>query len=473
MVLTFFIVMFVLMMNFVWRYIDELVGKGLDFSVIMELLFYGTAFMLPMGIPLATLLAGIMSMGNLGENYELLAMKSAGMSLLQILKPLIVVVVFIAIGSFFAANNLVPYSNKKMQSIIYDIRQQKQVLEFKDGIFFNGLDNMSIRVGHQDKNTGELFNVLIYDMSNGSGNMQTTIADRGFIRLSDDKKYLLVTLYDGETYETTRNYQWANKNNLRHHIFKKQDATIRMDGYNFEHTDTNMFSNSQTKTVTELEHDIDSLTGRANIDAIKSYERYLSDYLFRHDNSLLGIMDTVKIDYSYKKPALITDSINRLSIYDKSSIYTDAERDANESLTALSFNEDSAKEVLNQLYRSKVEWHRKVALPISVIIFFLIGAPLGAIIRRGGMGMPIVISVLFFVFYYIISMFGEKMAKEGTVSAFEGMWIASFILLPIAIYLTHKATNDSNLLDVEWYIMKYNKIKAYFTTHFHKHRPTT
>ena len=156
------------MMNFLWRYIDELVGKGLDFGVIMELIFYGSSFMLPMGIPLATLLAGIMAMGNLGENYELLAMKSAGMSLMKILQPLIVVVFFVSIGSFFAANNLVPYANRKMQSILYDIRQQKQVLEFKDGIFFNGLENMSIRVDHQDPETGELFDVLIYDMEKKS-----------------------------------------------------------------------------------------------------------------------------------------------------------------------------------------------------------------------------------------------------------------------------------------------------------------
>lgn len=468
MVMTFFIVMFVLMMNFLWRYIDELVGKGLDFGVIMELIFYGSSFMLPMGIPLATLLAGIMAMGNLGENYELLAMKSAGMSLMKILQPLIVVVFFVSIGSFFAANNLVPYANRKMQSILYDIRQQKQVLEFKDGIFFNGLENMSIRVDHQDPETGELFDVLIYDMGNGNGNMQTTTAERGFIRLSDDKNFLLVTLYNGETYETTRNYQWATKNDLRHHTFKRQDGAIPMDGYNFEHTDTNVFSNSQTKTIVELEKDIDSLNLRVNSDALRSYDRFLRQYLLKQDKNILGIMDSTEMDLSYKKPVNIADSIKLLSLDEKHSLYLEAEQNANESLSALTFNEDTAKEGLNQLYRSQVEWHRKMSLPISVMIFFLIGAPLGAIIRKGGMGMPIVISVLFFVFYYIVSMMGEKMAKEGTWNAFSGMWISSFILFPIAVYLTYKATNDSSLLDTDWYIGKYQKIRDYIKSKLNK-----
>ena len=207
MILTFFIVSFIFLMNFLWRYIDMLVGKGLAFSVILELMWYATAINIPMSIPLATLLAAIMTMGNLGENNELLAMKSAGISLPRIMAPLIVLVIFISIGSFFASNNLVPYAWKQMNMLIYDIDRQKQTIEFKDGTFFNGIDDMSIRVGHQDKNTGLLTEVLIYDTRNTGrdGTMSTTIADSGYIRLSDDKKYLLVKLYNGERYETTRN----------------------------------------------------------------------------------------------------------------------------------------------------------------------------------------------------------------------------------------------------------------------------
>ena len=218
MVLTFFIVMFVLMMNIVWRYIDELVGKGLSAGIIIELMTYFMANMIPLGLPLAMLLAAIMTMGNLGENYELLAMKSAGMSLIRITKPLIILVSLISVGSFFIGNNLVPYANKKVFSILYDIRQQKQSLEFQDGLFFNGIDNMSIRVSRQEPETHLLHDVLIYDNRAANGDMNTIVADSGYIRLSDDKKYLLVTLFNGETYEQTRSSQWFTQSKLRHHI---------------------------------------------------------------------------------------------------------------------------------------------------------------------------------------------------------------------------------------------------------------
>ena len=259
MFLTFFIVMFVLMMNFIWRYIDELVGKGLDAGVIIELMSYAMANMIPMGLPLAMLLAAIMTLGNLGENYELLAMKSAGMSLPKILKPLIIVVGIIAIGSFFVVNNLVPYANKKMLSILYDIRQQKQALEFQDGLFFNGIENMSIRVSRQEPDTHLLRDVLIYDNRNINGNMTTTVADSGYIRLSDDKKYLLVDLFHGETYEQTRNSQWFTKSALRHHTFDLQKQVIPMEGFAQGRTDADLFSNSQTKNIRELQHDISML----------------------------------------------------------------------------------------------------------------------------------------------------------------------------------------------------------------------
>ncbi len=457
MVLTFFIVMFVLMMNFVWRYIDELVGKGLSAGIIIELMSYAMANMIPMGLPLSMLLAAIMTMGNLGENYELLAMKSAGMSLVQITKPLIIVVSIVAVGSFFISNNLVPYSNKKMFSIIYDIRQQKQSLEFQDGLFFNGIDNMSIRVSHQDPETHLLTDVLIYDNRATNGNMNTIVADSGYIRLSDDKKYLLVTLYHGETYEQTRNSQWFNKSALRHHTFDLQKQVIPMDGFAMGRSDADMFTNAQTKNINELQHDIDSLEIRVNTATTNSYEPLLKEQIFVRDNTVLPVPDSLKVDKSNYGDLLVTDSIPGLSTREKERVWDQARTLAKNSRNMFAFDESTAKEALNQLYRSKIEWHRKISLPVSILIFFLIGAPLGAIIRRGGLGLPVVVSVIFFVIYYVISLTGEKMAKEGTWDAIYGMWISSFILTPIAIYLTYKATNDSALLDTDWYA---GKIKA-------------
>ena len=460
MVLSFFIVMFILMMNFVWRYIDELVGKGLSFDVIVELLFYATANMMPLGIPLATLFAAIMTMGNLGEHNELLAMKSAGMSLPNILKPLIGVVLVVAVSSFFVVNNLVPYSNKKMMAILYDIKQQKETMEFKDGIFFNGIENMNIRVGHQDPDTGLLNDILIYDTRDRNGNMTTTVADSGYIYMSDDKKFLMIKLYNGQTYETTRNYKWNTENAIRHQIFKVQNGALEIEGFDFSRTDMNLFSNHQTKTTSELQVDIDSLRVEADRGSARSYEPLLKNNLLTEDESALGLFDTVKVDYSYKVPTNLMKALDTLTIKQKRDIVQTAKTNARNSRYSLNRNENTAKETLNKLYRSQVEWHRKVSLPISVIIFFLIGAPLGAIIRKGGLAMPVVVSVLFFVIYYVISIAGEKMAKEGTWNAAFGMWFSAIILLPIALYLTRIATNDSNLFNVDWYVVQFGKAKS-------------
>ena len=460
-VLTFCIVTFVLMMNFVWRYIDELVGKGLDAGIIIELISYATINMIPMGMPLAMLFAAIMTLGNLGENYELLAMKSAGMSLMQILKPLIILVMFMSIGSFFVVNNLVPYANKKMTSIIIDIRRQKKVLEFQDGLFFNGIDeNLSIRVEHQDPETGLLNNILIYDNRSATGNMTTTLAESGYIRLSDDKRFLMLTLYNGDNYQLTRNSNWYTKNGVRHDRFKVQDMTIPMEGFAFQRSDNSgMIGGSQTKNIVELQHDIDSLDIKAAETISQSYKPLFQDNIFNKDIQVLHLPDSLRKDKTGYRDAAMLDSISKLDIRERYKIWDHALTSALNSRNAFTFDETSAKNALNQLYRSKNDWHRKLSIPFSVLIFFLIGAPLGAIIRKGGLGMPVVISVAFFVFYYIVSLNGEKAAKEGVWSSFAGIWLSSFILTPIAIYLMIKATNDSSLLDTDWYYNKYKLLE--------------
>ena len=447
MVMTFFIVMFVLLMQFMWRYIDELVGKGITTGAILELMMYAVITLIPMGLPLATLLAAIMTMGNLGENYELLALKSAGMSLQRIIAPLVVVVALVSVGSFFVVNNSVPYAFKRIYALLYDIRQQKQVLEFKDGIFFNGIDNMSIRVGHQEPRTKQLRDVLIYDNRAVNGNMTTTLADSGYIKLSDDKKFLLVSLYRGNTYEQTRNYQWYDKNILRSNGFARQEARIPLAGFDFERTQSGLFTSSQTKNIVELEHDIDSLNVRTGSAASRSYIPLLSSYYFPREPQL-GV-DSLHIDLSHKHQALLTDSIFFLSLEAKSRLFADARSAINTSRSFFTYDEDTNKESLALMYRYKVQWHKKISLPFSIVIFFLIGAPLGAIIRKGGLGMPVVVSVSFFIIYYIISITGEKMAHEGSISAMRGVWFSTLIILPIALFLTYKATNDSNLFNAD------------------------
>ena len=310
MVLTFFIIMFVLMMNVLWRYIDELVGKGLDPGTIIELLCYATINMIPMALPLSMLLAAIMTMGNLGENYELLAMKSAGMSLPKIMKPLLVVVGLISIGSFFIINDLVPYANKKFFRTIYDIRQMNQTLEFQDGLFFNGIDGMSIRVGHQNPESGLLTDVLIYDNRNASGNMTTTVADSGYIRLSDDKRFLEITLFNGERYEQTRNAsQWYNKSSLQRNKFELQKANISISGFEMQRTDADLFNNAQTKNITELQYEIDTLTQQVNSATTRSYDPLLKERIFVRDTTVITDRnDSVAVEKRNFRPIDAIDS---------------------------------------------------------------------------------------------------------------------------------------------------------------------
>lgn len=456
MFLTFFIVLFIFLMNFLWQYIDDIVGKGLGMNVIAELLFYISLTSIPLALPLATLLASIMTMGSLGENYELLAMKSAGMSLPRIMKPLIILMVFISIGGFYAGNNLVPYASRKGMTLIYDIRKQKQEIEFKDGLFTNDIPDMSVRVGHRDKETGLLTDVLIYDYKSPV-KMSTTIAESGYIRLSDDKKFLNVTLYDGESFEQTRGHLWHEENELERRTFAEQNLMVSMSGFDLQRTDASLMSASSMKKMSELKYDIDSLSREVATLQSQAYNPLFSLYIFPHDQTIT--VDSLRSLGVNKKPVVVADSIAKLSAREKQKVWAAAANNARNSRSMFSRDENLAKEKMAQLYKDQFEWHNKLALPVSIMIFFLIGAPLGAIIRRGGLGMPIVVSVSFFVIYYLISIMGKHMAREGAWDAYQGSWISSFILLPVGLFLIYKATNDSNLFNADWYFMKFTKLR--------------
>ena len=470
MVASFFIVLFVLMMNFLWKYIEDLVGKGLSFGMIVEFIFYGTTFMIAMGFPLATLFAAIMTMGNLGENYELLALKSAGVSLPRIMFSLFIVTTLMATASFFVSNNLVPYSHRKIFALLYDVREQKQKIEFKDGQFFNGVENMSIRVEHQDPVSGLLRDLLIYNTGNGSaGEMQVTVADSGYIRLTDDRRFLDVELFGGENYRFTRGRGWYDENALENTSFEEQRSLELTPGYDFNRTDESLFggSDARTKDVAQLRIDIDSLNREVNSATATTYRPLLYEHLFARDTMVVTNTSEAHRSLGGRRPALLLDSIARLSDREKDRLWANAQVAASNSKNVINWDEMTAKETLSKLYRAEIEWHKKWSLPVAVIVFFLIGAPLGAIIRKGGLGMPIVISVAFFVLYYVIYITGDKLAKEGSWPAFWGGWVPTLVLLPIAIYLTYKATNDSGLLNVEWYIIQYQKLKKRYVGRKH------
>ena len=455
---TFFIVLFILMMNFVWRYIDELTGKGLDFFTISELVVCATANMIPLGLPLALLLSSIMALGNLGENFELLAMKSSGMSIMRILKPLFIIVALISVFSFYLTNNIVPAANQRMYDILFDIREQRQELKFQDGMFFNGLPNMNIRVGHQDEKTNRLEDVLIFDTRDASGDMSTTVAESGYIHMSEDKSYLYITLHNGSTYEHTRSGQWYDKNSIRIHEFTRQDATIPIDKVTAPEGNMDReFTESRTRNMSGLEDLMDSLQLQIADYNVKSLTPLVKRQIFKRDTTIFPD-DSVQFDRSAFKPISFYDSINDLSIRERAKVYQSAYSSARSAQGSYSYDEQSSKIPLTQYYLSLNEWHRKLTLPITILIFFMIGAPLGAIIRRGGLGLPAVISVIFFVIFYVISIWGEKMAKEGTWDAMYGMWLPIPIFMLVAIYLTVKAKNDSSLLDTDWYDVRIRRI---------------
>lgn len=455
---TFFIILFILMMNFVWRYIDELTGKGLDFFTISELVICATANMVPMGLPLALLLSSIMALGNLGEHYELLAMKSAGMSIMRILQPLMIIVGVISIFSFYLANDIVPAANQRMYDILFDIREQRQELQFQDGMFFNGLPNMSIRVEKQDAKTNELKDVLIFDTRSTNGDMTTTIAESGHIHMSDDKAFLFVTLHNGRTYEHTRSGQWYDKNSIRIHEFTRQDATIPVDKVALPDKELSReFSKTRTRNMSGLQDLMDSLQLEVEYYNVMSLTPSVKRQIFVRDTTIFPD-DSLHIDRTAFNPIDVYDSISNLSIRDRAKVYQAAYNQARSSQGSYSFDEQSSKIPLSQYYMSLNEWHRKLTLPVSIFIFFMIGAPLGAIIRKGGLGLPAVISVIFFVIFYVISIWGEKRAEEGVWAAIYGMWLPIPIFMLVAIYLTIKAKHDSSLLDTDWYDVRVRRI---------------
>ena len=458
MVLTFFIVMFILLMHYLWLHIDDLVGKGLSWGVILELIMYAAATLVPMGLPLATLLASIMTMGNLGENNELLALKAAGISLPRITRPLVILMIAVSIGSFFIINNLTPYSYQKMFTLLSDISKQRQEMKFTDGIFFNGIPDMSIRVAKQDPTTNLLTDVLIYDNSQ-QGKMRTTVADSGYIKISNDRKYLEVTLFNGEVYEENRNYEWYNKNVLAHHIFSRQDMLVPISGFALERSDMDSFgSRSETKNMSELSKDIDSIRHSRDslIDkfSISLTKNYVFKEYAKHKNIDSLPLFSVSMD--------LLPTIDTMDTETRQKIFSSAKNMAKDALNFVKYDLRFAVYASDMLYRAQADYQRKVALPFSIMIFFLIGAALGAIIRKGGLGTPIVISVVFFVIYYIISITGDKFVKDGALHPFIGMWLSSFILFPLAIFLTIKSSNDSALLNKDAYVAKYKLVKSFF-----------
>jgi lipopolysaccharide export system permease protein len=461
--MTFFIVMFILLMQFLWKYIDDLVGKGLDTHVILELLLYASAGLIPMALPLSTLLASLMTLGNLGENNELLAMKSAGISLPRIMSPLIFLTITISVGAFFFSNNVLPYTNLKITSLLYDVKQQRPELQIKVGVFNNDIEGLSIKVGSKDPRTNLMQRIMIYDHRANEGNLMVTIADSGYIRVTDDEQYMIITLYNGTTYEEMKDNsptrrQLEKKFPARNNRFGKQEVVLELKGFGLQRSNEDLFKSSfHAMNLNQLSRTSDSLFKEIEERKAQAVRNITTVSLLKNPSSFKRD-STISVSYIFN-----ADSIyNTLTTEHQLRAVERALSNARQSKSYITSIKDDLYHKGKFAVRHKVEWHRKFSLSFACFVFFFIGAPLGAIIRKGGLGMPVVVSILFFVVYYIISLTGEKFAREMMWEVNTGMWVSSFILLPLGIFLSYKATTDSVILNADYYILAFKRFFLFF-----------
>lgn len=461
-VLTFFITTFILLMQFLWKWIDDLAGKGLSVSVIAELLLYVSASLVPMALPLAILLASIMTFGNLGENYELTALKSSGISLQRIMSPLIIFVVGISLLAFFFSNNVMPYANLKMQSLLYDVTQKRPEFNIREGIFYNGIDNFSIKISHRDNRTNLLHDIKIYDHTEARGNVSVTTADSGYMKMTADSN-LVFTLYNGYMYSELggeRTMRVHRTYPARRDHFERQDVVFSLSGFNLNRTDENLFKGGyKMMNLKQLTLTTDSLYSEYDETKKQFYKEVVVTNYFRTDPVYKKTLFKDTVIQRDRETILNMDSIfENLDIPAKRSIITQALTLARATGGHVLAQKDNFLNKVRKIRRHEIEWHRKFTLSFACLVFFFIGAPLGAIIRRGGLGMPVVVSIIFFVIYYIVSISGEKFARESVMPAFEGMWLSSFLLLPVGVFLTYKATSDSAVLNIDTYLLFFKKI---------------
>lgn len=458
--MTFVIVTFLLQMQFLWKYVDDLVGKGLGLGVLSELLLYATATFVPLALPLAILLAALMTFGNLGENYELTALKASGISLMRIMKPLMVFMFIICVLAFFYSNISLPFFNWKMRALLYDIQQQRPELQIKEGAFYNGIENYSIKIGKKDNRTNLLHNIRIYDHTSNRGNDVVTIADSGYIKMTADKRNLIITLFNGQTYsevQEQRTSAGVRNYPFRRDKFSKEIINISLEGFDFQRTDEGLFKNNyQMMNLKQLQLATDSMRNEINNDRLYLAENLTSSSIRSYTTKITP--DTIKKDSLKKVEKFNTQKIfGSLKDHEKISAISLALNEARTAKSYINSEVQVRKSKIKRLKKHEIEWHKKYTLSLACLIFFFIGAPLGAIIRKGGLGMPLVISVLFFVLYYVITLSSEKFIKEAMVPTYLGMWISSIVLLPLGVFLTYKATTDAALMNVDAYTIFFNK----------------
>lgn len=449
--MTFCICLFIVMMQFLWRYIDELVGKGLSIDVVAELFFYAALSMVPLALPLSILLAALMTFGDLGEHVELTALKSSGISLTTIMKPLAVLMVLVAIGAFFFQNNVLPQSQVKMWTLLFSMRQTSPTLDIPEGAVYSQIPGYNIYVKRKDEERDMLYNMLIYDVSRTSMYPRIVAADSGRLSMTQDKRHLVLTLYKGAWYEDMKGGSGAagmSGDLYRRETFHDKEILIPYDANFSRMDDETMRSQYVGKNITELQQTIDSVRLKVDSAAQVVLDRMrtqpqcgmpLQRTVYKNGHAITEQVKEVAIE----NPVDINEVIKGLSMQEQQQIVNHAIMRTTNAMQDLQFQGYTINDDNYVIRRHQIELMKKFTLSLACLIFFFIGAPLGAIIRKGGLGTPIVVSVLLFIVYYIIDNMGYKLARDGRAEVWQGIWLSSAVLMPLGIFLTKKAVNDS------------------------------
>ena len=462
-----FVVVFILVMQFLWLYIDELVGKGLSMKVILEFLAWGSATMLPLSLPLATLLASMMTLGSLGENNELLAIKAAGISLQRVLIPLGICCAVISVGAFFVSNDLIPVAYNKIYTLRDDIGKTKDEIKIPTGTFYNGIEGYILRVNEHNDETGMMNGVMVYNHTKNKGNTSLTIADSAMMKMSKDKTYLTFILYNGTNYEETNNKKYRDTTlQLQKIDFHKQEMIIPLENYAFQKSDSSRFDDQvKSMNLKQLQHSQDSIGTLDSTEKEENLTNLRRSRTLRYNAQL----DTATRNIP-TTPFIQEDGGKWKSIKAEIEALEKAKKNAEEIQMSL---ESFARYRYHHNYTLRlidIEILKKFALSIACLIFFFIGAPLGAIIRKGGLGVSAIISVLFFVAYWVIDISGTKLAKDGAVGPFAGVFFSSYVLLPTGLFLSWKAINDSAIFSTDTIKNAFKKLKAKIMGLFKKTR---
>lgn len=461
------VVVFILVMQFLWLYIDELVGKGLSFKVILEFLGWGSITMLPLSLPLATLLASMMTMGTLGENNELLAIKAAGISLQRMFIPLAIACVVISVGAFFVSNDLIPVAYNKIYQLRADIGKTKEEIKIPTGTFYNGIDGYILRVDERNDETGMMHGVMVYNHTKNKGNTSLTLADSAMMKMSREKTYLSFILFNGSNYEETNNKKYKDTTlQLQKIDFKKQELIIPLENYAFQKSDSSRF-NDQVKSMNlnQLQESQDSIGELNAVGKARNVQSLSKSRSLRY-NSQLDTSSKVR----HETPFVREDLGKWKKLEDEIKALEKARNNADDIENSLNTYARERHYNTYTLRLIDIEIFKKFALSIACFIFFFIGAPLGAIIRKGGLGVSAIVSVLFFVAYWVIDISGTKLARDGAVGAFHGVFFSSYVLLPTGLFLTWKAVNDSSIINVDMLKSSLKSLKAKIMGIFKKTR---